>query len=247
MCLRGAGRCSHAHGPRRRAQRADLPAADVDLEDAGRSGALHAEGDETVIIRPGDIAHRGQSIVHAHGGGMQVESEVGKGTTFRIYLPALAQVDSSDAPAPPSRLPVRGTGQRIEVVQRDQCSLFDALQRIARMPAHAREREVVRTAACGLGGLQQCGIDGLVHVRLPWDERVRAASRSTRRRGGLLMTTSRLRPVMMVVGPGVHQCRIDSGGHGSGQLFQMSDHIAGLDHEQVGIEAVQNHLGGIAD
>ena len=29
-----------------------------------------------------------RAIVQAHGGGMQVESEVGKGTTFLVSLPA---------------------------------------------------------------------------------------------------------------------------------------------------------------
>jgi two-component system, cell cycle sensor histidine kinase and response regulator CckA len=62
------------------------------------------------------------AIVKAHGGFMQVESEAGRGTTFRVYLPA-AQVAAPERltqPALPS--PPAGTGQHVLVVD-DEASV----------------------------------------------------------------------------------------------------------------------------
>jgi PAS domain S-box-containing protein len=54
-------------------------------------------------------------IVKSHGGMVTVESEVGKGTTFHVYLPAMDNVPAGPAPAPRSRVP-RGLGQRVLVI-----------------------------------------------------------------------------------------------------------------------------------
>ncbi len=69
----------------------------------------------------------GLSIVHsmvaAHGGGIQIESEPGVGTSFRIYLPTLSSTSESNAPvdlpAAPSAFPC-GNGERVAVIDDEE-------------------------------------------------------------------------------------------------------------------------------
>jgi PAS domain S-box-containing protein len=56
-----------------------------------------------------------QGIVHSHGGGIQLSSTPGHGTTFGIYWPATAERAPLSS-APPSSSALRGRGQRILVV-----------------------------------------------------------------------------------------------------------------------------------
>jgi CheY-like chemotaxis protein len=60
-------------------------------------------------------------IVHQHQGWINVCSEVGHGTTFRIYLPRLAGV-SAQKTAPPALTAMRGGNETILVVE-DEVSL----------------------------------------------------------------------------------------------------------------------------
>ncbi len=66
------------------------------------------------------------AIVRGHGGHFDVESEMGRGTTFRIYLPALAS-SAGDAPAAPARRrllePAASSGELILVVDDEQTIL----------------------------------------------------------------------------------------------------------------------------
>ncbi len=56
-----------------------------------------------------------QGIVHSHGGGIELTSAVGVGTTLSIYWPATAE-RSPLSSAPPSSSALRGRGQRVLVV-----------------------------------------------------------------------------------------------------------------------------------
>jgi CheY-like chemotaxis protein len=63
-----------------------------------------------------------QAVVKSHGGFLQVESEVGKGTTFKIYLPADPTLRTVDPARPfPIDLP-RGHGELVLVID-DELSI----------------------------------------------------------------------------------------------------------------------------
>jgi CheY-like chemotaxis protein len=68
---------------------------------------------------PGKGTGLGLAVVHgiikSHGGVVTVDSEVGKGTTFHLYLPAADSVPVAPAPAQRRKIP-RGQGQRILVI-----------------------------------------------------------------------------------------------------------------------------------
>lgn len=60
------------------------------------------------------------AIVKRHGGFLNLYSEVGKGTTFKVYLPAdPTMANSESAPPPPSGLP-RGRGELILLVDDEE-------------------------------------------------------------------------------------------------------------------------------
>jgi two-component system, cell cycle sensor histidine kinase and response regulator CckA len=56
-------------------------------------------------------------IVQEHGGWIEVESAVGRGTTFQVFLPVLSRLTSIAPPPPP--LPVRGGNETILLVEDD--------------------------------------------------------------------------------------------------------------------------------
>jgi two-component system cell cycle sensor histidine kinase/response regulator CckA len=57
-------------------------------------------------------------IVGQHGGYIDVRTEIGAGTTFFIYLPALAEMEPDDSPASRSLLPT-GAGKTLLLVEDD--------------------------------------------------------------------------------------------------------------------------------
>jgi len=65
----------------------------------------------------------GLSIVHGvlndHGGGIEVQSEVGKGTTFTLVLPCIQPVSLDDATTPSTIMP-QGTGELILLAEDNQ-------------------------------------------------------------------------------------------------------------------------------
>ncbi len=63
------------------------------------------------------------NIVQKHGGFVEVSSEVGKGTRFKVYLPATARAEQEPAQAQPSELPA-GKGEQILVVD-DELALLE--------------------------------------------------------------------------------------------------------------------------
>ena len=76
----------------------------------------------------------GLSVVHGlvkdHGGAVTVESELGKGSTFRVYLPA-ARAESTDLPVKEAG-PVRGNGQHFLYID-DEQGLGSAMIRALRL------------------------------------------------------------------------------------------------------------------
>lgn len=57
------------------------------------------------------------SIIKAHGGFINVYSELGKGSRFRIYLPAISETEATTTPLEREALPPRGSGELILVVE----------------------------------------------------------------------------------------------------------------------------------
>jgi PAS domain S-box-containing protein len=58
-------------------------------------------------------------IVQQHGGDVQVESEVGVGTTFHVLLPRLASAAAVTGRAPEARAPARAGGETVLLVEDD--------------------------------------------------------------------------------------------------------------------------------
>lgn len=67
-----------------------------------------------------------QSIVKSHGGFVNVYSEVGKGTAFKVFLPAKESAETREAAAHQSELPL-GAGQLILIVD-DEAAVRDIAQ-----------------------------------------------------------------------------------------------------------------------
>jgi CheY-like chemotaxis protein len=63
------------------------------------------------------------AIVRNHGGHVHVHSEIGKGTSFRIYFPAIVEQKTPPAPEAPNSLPV-GNGELILIVD-DEAAVRD--------------------------------------------------------------------------------------------------------------------------
>ncbi len=74
-------------------------------------------------------------IVEVHQGWIQVESEVGRGTTFRVYLPAERTVSAESAAPDESARPPRGPGRCILLVE-DDASVRNLARRILQSEGH---------------------------------------------------------------------------------------------------------------
>lgn len=84
-------------------------------------------------------------IVRSHGGFLRVESALGKGTTFEVYLPRLNELPETRAESRSGEAIVRGEGQRILVAE-DEKNIRSALNRLleklgfkARLAANGRD------------------------------------------------------------------------------------------------------------
>jgi two-component system cell cycle sensor histidine kinase/response regulator CckA len=68
-------------------------------------------------------------IVAKAGGSIGVYSEEGMGTTFNVYLPAVADAPGEEAPLPRSQAPVRGNGELILVAE-DEDPVRELVERV---------------------------------------------------------------------------------------------------------------------
>ena len=87
--------------------------------------------------------------VKQHKGWIQVKSQLGRGTTFEIYLPASVQTVVPPAQAAPLR-PSRGRGQETILVVEDESSLRELVVEILKWNGYQ-----VHSASCGAEALEQ--------------------------------------------------------------------------------------------
>ncbi len=84
---------------------------------------------------PGEGTGLGLAVVHgivkAHGGAVVVDSELGQGTTFAIYLP-IAEVEHEPAAAPAPRVP-RGRGERVLFVDDEPALVAIGVRALSRL------------------------------------------------------------------------------------------------------------------
>lgn len=95
-------------------------------------------------------------IIKGHGGLLQVQSEVGHGTEFRLYMPAVVAVAPASGSTPPIATPPRGRGETVLVID-DEDGVRDIVRRVL--------------VAYGFNTLVASnGLDGLILYRKHRDE-----------------------------------------------------------------------------
>jgi PAS domain S-box-containing protein len=105
-----------------------------------------------------------RGIIKSHGGAITVESQLGRGTTFELYLPAAHPELAAVAPEPAPR---RSTGERVLYVDDDEALVFLVTRMLERLGY--RPLGVVDPArALGLLADARCEIDAMiVDVNMP--------------------------------------------------------------------------------
>jgi CheY-like chemotaxis protein len=156
---------------------------------------------------PGEGTGMGLSVVHgiveAHGGAISVTSEPGRGTTFTVYLPAVAAPAPPSEPAAESEGLTQGQGQRIVYVDNEElltgmvkrmleilgyrATVFDdAAKALDHVRAHPNELDLL------ISDLEMPGLSGAALARRLWEVRpglpvlfVSGASKSLTRKAAL--------------------------------------------------------------